>query len=106
MNQNPFNENRISQSYQLDNYISLLSVVLWYLIYLFNFFNIFCNQTVDGLIRRRVLLRLVLVCTVCIGPIERLLGLYGFRGSSVVGCLTRDRRAAGSSFISVTALCS
>ena len=38
-----------------------------------------CKQTVESLIRRRVLRRLFLVCTVCQRPIKRTLGLYGLR---------------------------
>ena len=42
-----------------------------------NFGTIFCKQTVETLIRRRVLRRLIWVCTVCLCPTKRTLGLYG-----------------------------
>ena len=42
-----------------------------------NFDRIFCKQTVETLIRRRVMRRLVWVCTVCLCPTKRALGLYG-----------------------------
>ena len=37
----------------------------------------YCWQTVKTLIRRRVLRRLIWVCTVCLCPKNRTLGLYG-----------------------------
>ena len=36
----------------------------------------FCKQTVENLIRRHNLWRLVWVCTVCLHPTKRMLGLY------------------------------
>ena len=42
-----------------------------------NFNRKFCKQTVETLIRRRVLQRLIWVCTVCLCPTKRMLGLYG-----------------------------
>ena len=36
-----------------------------------------CKQTVETLIGRRVMRRLVWVCTVCLRPTKRTLGLYG-----------------------------
>ena len=42
-----------------------------------NFNRTFCKQTVETLIRRRVLRRPIFVCTVCICPTKRMLGLYG-----------------------------
>ena len=41
-----------------------------------NFHRIFCNQTVETLIRPRILWHLIWVCTVCLCPIKRTLGLY------------------------------
>ena len=46
-----------------------------------NFKSTFCRRTVETLIRRRVLRRLVWVCTVCLCPTNRTLGLYGLRNS-------------------------
>ena len=40
-----------------------------------NFKRNFCKQTVENLIRRRVLRRLILFCTVCRCPTKRTLGL-------------------------------
>ena len=47
---------------------------------LFNFDKKFCSQKVETLIRRRILRRLILVCTVCLCPIKKTLGLYGLKG--------------------------
>ena len=50
---------------------------------LFHFYSISnrysCQQTVKTLIRRRVLRRLIWVCTVCLCPKNRTLGLYGLK---------------------------
>ena len=43
-----------------------------------NFKRNLCKQTVENLIRRRVLRRLIWFCTVCQSPTKRTLGLYGF----------------------------
>ena len=51
----------------------------------------FCKQTAETLIRRRVLWRLIWVCTDCICPTNRTLGLYG-----LVYC---DERALNSQTI-------
>ena len=42
-----------------------------------NFKRNFCKQTVENLIRRRVLRRLIWFCTVCQRPTKKTLGLYG-----------------------------
>ena len=42
------------------------------------FNRIFCKQTVKILIRHRIMRCLIWVCTVCLCPIKRNLGLYGF----------------------------
>ena len=44
-----------------------------------HFNRIFCMQTVKTLIRRHVLWRLIWVCTVCLCPTKRTLGLYGLK---------------------------
>ena len=49
--------------------------------------SISCEQTAKTLIRRRVLRRLIWVCTVCLCPKNGTLGLYGLRWSS--SCETR-----------------
>ena len=49
-----------------------------------NFNRTFCKQTAETLIRRRVLRRLILVCTVCLCPTKRTLGLYGLKKESHV----------------------
>ena len=55
---------------------------------LFHFYSIsnryFCKQTVKTLIRRRVLRRLIWVCTVCLCPKNGTLGLYGLKDQSVI----------------------
>ena len=44
-----------------------------------NFNVTFCKQTVETLIRRRILGCLIWVCTVCLCPIKRALGFNGLR---------------------------
>ena len=39
----------------------------------------FCEQTVEVLIRRRVLRRLIWICTVCLCPTKGTLSLYGLK---------------------------
>ena len=41
----------------------------------------FCEQTVETLIRRRIMRCLIWVCAVCLCPTKRTLGLYGLRGN-------------------------
>ena len=41
-----------------------------------NFNRTLCNRTVETLIRRYVMWRLIWVCTVCLSPTKRTLGLY------------------------------
>ena len=65
-----------SHPYQLDESISNFRVVGWYFSFLFNF----CLQTVENLIRRCALRRLIRFCTVCQCPTKKTLGLYGLRG--------------------------
>ena len=48
-----------------------------------NFNRKFCKQTVETLIRRRVLRRLIWVSTVCLCPTKRTLGLNGLRISLI-----------------------
>ena len=38
-----------------------------------------CKQTVETLIRRRILWRLIWVCTICLCPTKRWLGIYGLK---------------------------
>ena len=42
-----------------------------------NFNRKLCKQTVETLIRPRILWHLIWVCTVCLCPTKRTLGLYG-----------------------------
>ena len=68
----------ISYSYQLDHSISVLCVVGWYFSFLYSILNrLFCKQTVNTLIRRRIMRRLIWVCTACLCPTKRTLDLYG-----------------------------
>ena len=50
---------------------------------LFHFYSVSnrysCKQTVKTLIRRRVLRRLIWVCTVCLCPKNEMVGLYGLK---------------------------
>ena len=48
-----------------------------------NFDRTFCKQTVETLIRRRFLRRLVWVSIVCLCPRKRTLGLYGLTNSKI-----------------------
>ena len=76
---NPFMVNGTSHRYQLEHSISLLRDVGGIFHFYSNFNRTFCNQTVETLIRRRILRRLVWVCTVCICPTKRTLGLCGLK---------------------------
>ena len=76
---NPFKRNVISCSCQLDSFISVLRIVGLYFFLNSNFNRILCKQTVETLIRLRVLQRLIWVCTVCLCPTKRTIGLYGFK---------------------------
>ena len=58
--------NGFSYLYQLDVSISNFRVVGWCFPFYSNFERSICKQTVETLIRRRDLWRLILVCTVCI----------------------------------------
>ena len=62
---------KFSQCYQLDQSISVVKVFVWIFFHFYsNFDRTFCKQTVETR-------RLVLVCTVCLRPTNRMLGLYG-----------------------------
>ena len=62
---NPCKPNGIFHYYQLDRFISVLRVVRWYFFHFYsNFDRTFSKQTVETLVRRRVLRRLIWVCTV------------------------------------------
>ena len=51
-------------------------------------FSYFCKQTVENLIRRSVLRRLIRFSTVCRCPTKRTLGLYG--SNIKQGCILRN----------------
>ena len=82
----PFMSNVFSHPYQLDESISNFRVVGWYFSFYSNFKRNFCLQTVENLIRRRILWRLIWFCTVCGCPSKRTLGLFG-----VMSLLTEKR---------------
>ena len=100
---NPFTTNGISHdSHQLDQSISVLKVVgaSFNLSSIFN--RTFCKQTVVILIRCRVLLHLIWVCTDCVCPTKRKLGVYGLnaRNNKVnveiqLWALTREKLSSG-----------
>ena len=72
--------------------ISNFWVVGWYFSFYSNFKRSFFKQTVDNLIRRRILRRLILFCTVCRCHTKRTLGLYGLKtycSNSMIIALTR-----------------
>ena len=89
---NPFMPNVFSPPYQLDESISNFRVVGWYFSFLLNFKRNFCKQTVDNLIRRCIMQRLIWFCTVCRCPTKRRLGLYGLR---IYGFENRGRGRIG-----------
>ena len=73
---NPVIPNGISHRYQLKKSISVLRGVRWYFFILSSFNRKLCKQTVETLIRRRILWRLIWVCTICLCPTKRTLGIY------------------------------
>ena len=67
-----------SHRYQLEQSISVLrDVGCFFLHFSSNFNRTFYKQIVETLVRRRVLWRLIWICTVCLCPTKRTLGLYG-----------------------------
>ena len=81
----PFMPNGITQHYQLKQPISVLRDVRWYISFVFKL----CKQTVEALIRHRVRLwRLIWVCTICLCPRKRTLGIYGLK-CNYLACLLR-----------------
>ena len=76
--------NGFSHLYQLDEFISNFRVIRWYFRLYSNCKRILCKQTLETLIRCRILRRLILVCIVCICPIKRTLGLYGLNKMLVI----------------------
>ena len=66
---NPLKPNQIYYSYQLDQYIAEIRVIVWYFCYIYwNFDRILCKQTKESLIRRRIPFW---VCTVCLCPTKQ-----------------------------------
>ena len=78
---NPFMTNGIAHPYQLEQSISVLRDVMFGGI--FHFYSSFdrklCKQTVESLIRRHILWRLIWVCTVCLCPTKSAQGIYGLK---------------------------
>ena len=71
----PFKPNGISHCYQLEKRFCFKGGRV---VHLYSNFNrTFSKQTVETLIRRHVLWRLVWVCTICLRPTKMMLGLYG-----------------------------
>ena len=68
---NPYKPNVISLSYQLGQLISILRFARWYFLFLF------LIEHSISLNRRRFMRCLVRVCTVCLCPTKRILGLSG-----------------------------
>ena len=88
---NPFMPNGISKCYQLEQSISVLRDVRWYFWMLggiFHFYSSFhrklCKQTVETLIRRRILWHLFWVCTICLCPKKKMLGIYGLKNAIIL----------------------
>ena len=78
---NPFKSNGVSHCYQLEQSIFVSIDVGWYFSFYSNFSRTFCKKTVETLIRRRILWRLVLICIVYLRPTRRALGSYGSKES-------------------------
>ena len=74
---NPFKPNGISHFFQLEKSISNLRLLGGLFILFSNFNRRICKRTVKFLIRHRVMRCLIWICTVCIFPIKRTIGLYG-----------------------------
>ena len=73
----PFKPNGVSHSSPMDQSISVLRIVSGMFLFDWNFKTTFCVQTVDTLIRRCVLRRLIWICNVFLCATKRTLGLYG-----------------------------
>ena len=76
---NPFMPNVLSHPYQSDDSISNLGLLGGIFHFYSNFKRNVYKQTVESLIRRRVLRRLIWFCTVCPCPTKRTLDLYGLK---------------------------
>ena len=81
-NINPFMPNDISHRYQLEQSIYVFKGC-WMVFFHFhsNFNRTFCKQIVETLIGRRVLWRLIWVCTICLCLTKKTFGLYGYTDS-------------------------
>ena len=75
-NFNPFKPNELAYSYLFGESISNFRCVGGIFLFYSNFDRTFYKQTVEILIKRRVSRRLIWVCTVCLCPSKRTLGLY------------------------------
>ena len=82
---NPFKPNGFSYLYRK---VESISNFMGVLVGIFHFYSkshrIFCKQTVETLIRRRVMRRMVWVCIVCLCPTKRTLCLYGLKETFVL----------------------
>ena len=78
----PIMPNGFSHRYQLEQSISVLRL-LGGISHFYDFNKAFYKQKVETHIRRRILRRLIWVCTVCLCPTKRTLGLYGFSINSL-----------------------
>ena len=85
MHLNPFMPNGFFHLYQLDQSIPFKGFFGG--IFHFNsiFHRAFCKLTVKP-IRRRALRRLIWICTVCLCPPKRALGLYGLNNDDINAC--------------------
>ena len=71
----------------MDQSISVLRFVGGSFHFYSNFHRSFCKQTVKNLVRRRFVQHLIWVCTVCLCPTKRKLGLYGLSKFLIKGKL-------------------
>ena len=76
---NSFMPNGISHRFQMKQPISVLGMLGGIFHFYSNFNRKLCKQTVGTLIRPVRLRRLIWVCTICLCPRKRMLGIYGLK---------------------------
>ena len=74
---NPYKPNEFSISSNWMSSFTTLGILGGIFHFHSKFDRILCKQTLETLIRHRILWRLIWVCTVCLCPTKRTLGLYG-----------------------------
>ena len=90
---NPFKPNGITHYYQLDQSIFILRVIRLYFSFYQNSNRASCKRTVETLIRRHILWRLIWVCKVCLCPTKRTLGIWVNAVKSIAKCCNSQHSA-------------